>query len=226
MVNWLKSPKHVFWEALLITIVIFMLGLLVGVAFEKRNINLVEEYYSKSEISMMDIFVFQKLIEDKEYNCEILINTTIDLADKIYEEAKLLQIYEDSNILTEGMILTHKKYDLLRSFVWLNSIKIDKECQNEFTPLVYLYEYNTKEISIKAEQVVWEKILKEVKEKYGRKIVLIPIAVNNNLSSIDIIISKFKIKEFPAIIIGEDVVIDELTSSEELEEYLNILSTQ
>lgn len=221
MVNWLKSPKHVFWEALLVTILVFVLGIFLGIAFEKRNISIVEDYYSKSEVSMMDMFVIQNLIETGNYHCDDLISATMNFADKIYEEAILLDTYESSNILTERMIYSHKKYDLLRSFVWINSLRISEECPEEFTPVIYLYEYNTEDVHKKAEQNVWSKILLEVKEEYGSKIILIPVAVDNNLSSIDVIVSQFGVEKFPAVVIGKDTIITELTSANEIKQYLD-----
>lgn len=221
MVNWLKSQKHVFWEALLITILIFITGLLIGVAFEKRNISIVEEHYSKSEVSMMDMFVLQNLIDEGDYNCDNLIKATIDFTNRIYEEAITLQPYEESNIITEGMLYSHQKYDLLRSFVWINSLKISKECPESFTPIAYLYEYQTKDIQKKAEQVVWSKILRDIKEEYGNKIVLIPIAVDNNLSSVDVIVSQISVKKFPAIVINQDTIINRFATPEEIKQYIN-----
>ncbi len=118
----LKSKKNVFWEALLVTILIFVLGIFLGIGFEKRNINIIESYYAQSEISMMDMFVLQNLIETGEYDCDELVGATINFADKVYEEALLLEPYENSNILTNNIVLSHKKYDLLRAFVWVNSL--------------------------------------------------------------------------------------------------------
>jgi len=216
----LKSKKNVFWEALLVTILIFVLGIFLGIGFEKRNINIIESYYAQSEISMMDMFVLQNLIETGEYDCDELVGATINFADKVYEEALLLEPYENSNILTNNIVLSHKKYDLLRAFVWVNSLKISEKCPNKFTPIIYLYEYNTKDIAKIATQKVWSRILSDAKEKYGSEIILIPIAVDNNLSSVDVIVGKFNVEKFPAIIIGEKAILNDLTSSENLKIYI------
>ena len=221
MVNWLKSPKHVFWEALLITILVFSIGIFMGIAYEKRNINIVEDYYSKSEVSMMDMFVLQNLIEDGDYDCDSLIKATIDSADKVYEEALLLKPYEDANILTDGIVYSHKKYDLLRSFLWVNALRISEECPNELIPVVYFYEYDTKDLKKKAEQNVWENVLTDLKNEYGNKIILIPIAVNNDLSSVDVIISQIGIEKFPAVVVEKDKIIYDVSSVEEIKSYLN-----
>lgn len=215
----LKSKKNVFWEALLVTIIIFVLGIFLGIGFEKRNINVVEDYYAKSEVSMMDMFVLQNLINTGDYDCEMVIESTLQFADKIYEEAVLLEAYEEPNVLTQGVVLSHQKYDLLRAFVWVNSLEISKKCSGDFVPVVYLYEYNTKEVRKKATQEVWSRILGDIKEEYGSEIVLIPIAVDNGLSSVDVLVSKYSLENFPAIVVGENTL-NELNSADDLKKYL------
>lgn len=221
MVNWLKSPKHVFWESLLITILIFSIGILMGIAYEKRNISLVEDYYSKSEVSMMDMFVLQNLIEGEDYDCDSLVRATIESADRVYEEAISLQPYEDANVLTDRIIYSHKKYDLLRSFLWLNALRVSEECPDGIMPVVYLYEYETRDVQKKAEQNVWENVLLDLKDEYGNRIVLIPVAVDNNLSSVDVLVSQTGVEKFPAVVIGKDKVIYDVSSVEEIEQYIN-----
>lgn len=217
----LKSKKNVFWEALLVTILIFVFGIFLGIGFEKRNVSIVENYYAQSEVSMMDMFVLQNIIDSGSYQCEDLVEANIEFADKIYEEAVLLEPYEESNILTKEIIVSHQKYDLLRAFVLVNSLRVSKKCSANFVPVAYLYEYNTKEIKTKATQKVWSRILADVKQKYGSKIILIPIAVDNNLSSVNVIVSKFNIEKFPAVVIGEEIILNELTSVKDIETYLD-----
>ena len=69
----------------------------------------------------------------------------------------------------------------------------------------------------KAEQAATGRLLRDLKEKNGDKILLIPLAGNLNISSIDIVMQKNKIQKLPAIIIDEKHVIDHLPTMEELE---------
>jgi hypothetical protein len=217
----LKSKKHVFWEALFVTILIFALGILIGVSVEKNRINIVETYYAQSEVSLVDIMVMQRLSDLENYNCKDLIDANIDFADKIYNEALILEQYEESNLLNEDLKLSHKKYDLLRTFVWANSLKIFEKCSKDFTPIVYLYEYDTEDLEKKATQKVWSRILYDLKQEEQDKIILLPIAVDNNLSSVDVLVSQFKIERFPCIIIGNEKVLYDLTTMEEIKNSIN-----
>jgi hypothetical protein len=217
----LKSKKHVFWEALLVTILIFSIGILVGVGFEKNRTNIIERYYEQSEVSLVDVMVLQKLSDLENYDCHSLINANIEFADKIYSEAIVLENYEEANKLTDDLVMSHKKYDLLRTFVWANSLKIFEKCSKDFTPIVYLYEYNTEDLNKKAEQKVWSRILYDLKQEEQDKIILLPIAADNNLSSVDALISQFSIEKFPCVIVGNEKVFYNLTSAEEIKAYIN-----
>ena len=117
----LKSKKHVFWEALLVTIVIFLAGLFLGMLIETANSNKISNLYLQSEITLNDISATSRLMENQNIDCEVVKENNIKIANRIYEEAKLLEIYEDSGKLTDSMKLLHKKYDLLRSLLWISN---------------------------------------------------------------------------------------------------------
>lgn len=217
----LGNKKNVFWEAFFLTAVVFCFGLILGIAFEGSRVDKINEYYAESEISLMDILALNNMVDLEDATCEKLIKYNLDFADKIYEEAFLLERYDDSGKITDKIKLAHQKYDLLRTFLWINSIKIMQKCEGDFFSVVYLYEYESKDLTKKATQNVWSKILFDLKQKKGNEIVLIPIAVDNDLGSLGSLIEKFEISEFPVVIINNEYVVEELISVEDIEEYLN-----
>ena len=220
MVKMLKSKKHVFWEALLVTILIFGLGLLFGSAFESLRIDKLNEYYSQSEVSLMDIIALDRLTDLDYSNCNILINSNLEFADKIYEEAKLLEKYDSSGRLSNSLWGVHKKYDLLRTFLWINSIKVSNKCKKDFHSLVYLYEYRSPDLAKQATQSVWSKILSDLKQEEGRNIVLIPIAVDSNLTSLNSLLKPLNITKYPVVVIDNKIIVSDLNSVDNLKKYL------
>ena len=110
MVGILKNQKRVFWEALFLTVVVFFLGILIGISFESNKVEQVRQYYSYSEASIMDIFASNNLIDLNNTNCSVLVDANFEFADRIYSEAVLLEKYENSGKITDGIILEHKKY--------------------------------------------------------------------------------------------------------------------
>jgi len=216
----LKSKKHVFWEALLVVVLIFSVGIFLGIMFEESMFSEINSYYAQSEVSFVDGVAMTALIDLEISGCEELMNFNIDFANRIYEEAKTLEKYEESERLTEKLKLAHKKYDVLRTFLWINNMKIFDRCGENYSLVVYLYEYETQDTTKEATQSVWEKILYDLKQERGNSLVLIPIAVDQNIISLDAVLGGFNIDSYPAVILNNKEVITELKSVSELEELL------
>ena len=221
MVDILKSRKHVFWEALFLTVVVFFFGMLIGVAFENSQLQKVNEYYVQSEISLIDILAMNSITDVKNIDCEFMIESNLKFADKIYEEAIVLENYENAKKLTSGIELAHKKYDLLRVFLWTDSMKILEKCGRSFSSVVYLYNTEPDNLEAKATQGVWSKILFDLKQEKQDEIVLIPIGVDGELESVNLMIKRFEIEKLPAVVINNEYVITELSSVEELDKFFN-----
>ncbi len=217
-----KNTKSVFWQALILTAIIFVIGIFLGIAYEGRKIGEINDYYVLSEIFLMDSFALSKLTDvmnTGSVNCGVLIDKNIEFADKIYDEAYVLEKYEESGKLSEELKIIHRKYDLLRTLLWINLLDIPDKCKENVSVVVYLYEYETEDLTKRATNKVWEKILFDLKQEMGNKIILIPIAVNSDLASLDMLLSKYDIPKYPVVIIDEHVV-SEINFVADLKEYL------
>lgn len=216
------NQKHVFWEALLVSIFIFASGILLGYFIELNRTSKIIESYQQSELSLLDIGLEEEILSFEDIDCGDAESTLIDLANRVYEEAKVLQRYEDSSKISEGAIQQHKRYDILRAIIWVNAIKIKEKCGSDFHTLVYFYEYQTenKELTQIAKQEAFSRALLEAKENSGESVILIPIAGNLELSSIDLLKKRYEIDTLPLVIIDEETRIDNLESLKELGNYL------
>ena len=212
--------KNVFLEALLLTLLVFLIGILLGVLFEENRANDVGDYYAQSEVSLMDILAFNNFVNLNTSECNSLIYYNINFANKIYGEAKILENYEDVGKITDRMTVQHTKYDVMRTLLWINTIKTDRMCNNNIHTIVYLYEYDPTDLTEKAVNNVWSNVLSELKAVQGDNLILIPIAVNSNIVALNAIIESYDIEQYPAIIIDNDKVVNNVSSVEELETYL------
>ena len=216
----LKGNKNVFWEAFLMTIVIFLFGFLIGFLFESGRIDEINEYYSASEISLMYLFALNDLIEINSSDCSQVVEFNLNFADRIFEEAYLMEKYSDANKIDTEQKIVHQRYDLMRTLLWINLAKIRSRCKN-FHSVVYLYEYNQNDLAKKATQNVWSKILIDLKNKKGSEIILIPIAIDTEITSLQSYISRFEISKYPAVIIDDKTILKKIMSAQEIETYLN-----
>lgn len=215
----LGNPKNIFWEALLLTIIVFVFGLFLGIALENSRTNKVNEYYANSEIALTDALALSNVVYLSNSSCGDLVRTNLAFADRIYTESKILDDYDEASKLTDNLKLINKRYDLLRTLLWVSSAKAQEECKGDFSIVVYLYEREAEELTQRATQNVWSKILKELKEEKGSDIILIPISNDKSLSSLQVLINQYKISSFPVVII-DGKVISGLKSVAELEQYI------
>jgi len=203
------------------TLVVFVLGLLIGVAFEANRLDKINEYYAQSEISLMDLFVLNNLV-NQDADCSVLIDSHIVFADRIYEEASLMEKYQQAGRLSSNIKLAHQRYDLIRTFLWINIEKTMERCseEGEFNSVVYLYEYEPKDLAQKATQGVWSKVLFDLKQAEGGNILLIPIAVNTGVASTEAMASRFKIVNYPVVVVNSKHVLSDLVSAEDISKLL------
>ena len=215
----LEDRRHVFWQAFFLALLFMSLGVVLGIYLEQIRADETNISFYQSETSLYDSFAIGKLIENPYVSCEDLKLANINFADRIYEEARNLEKYETSNKLTDSLKTLHRKYDLLRTLLWMNVINVEKNC-GQINTIVYLYQYNTDDVEISSKQVVWSRTLQELKEIKGDGFILIPIAVDQDIVSLDYLIKTYNVQEFPAVLINEETILYDLETAEELEKHL------
>ena len=222
MTEILKSQKHVFWQALLLAVFVFSFGILLGFLLESSRTAEIEGLYNKADIELLDVKIQNELLDLNNINCNAAIQENIKFADKVYQEAKLLDDYEDASRLSDSIKIQHTKYDLLRTLFWINSIKLKQKCNASYHNLVYLYDYNNPRLDVRAKQEVFSRLLGEVKQDMGDRVMLIPLAGDNNLASISLLMNSYNVleSELPVILIDEKIKITNLDSEIEIEKYL------
>ena len=215
-----RSQKYIFLQALVITFVVFNIGIFFGYKLESSRIDKINEWYLESEMELLDQRIQSEAFEVVDLNCDDLIKENINFANDIFEKALVIDNYEKASRIDDDIIMLHKKYDLLRTLLWVNSIKIKEKCNSDYHNLVYLYKYNSPSIEEKAKQRFFSNLLSQVKQEKGDKVILIPIAADNDLSSIDLILDKYEIQDLPVILIDEQVKITDVESIEDVTKYL------
>jgi hypothetical protein len=186
------------------------MGIFLGTFLENARNDRIDILASSSEVSLLDSQLIGLVDQSFVVDCDILQKRIIKFADKIFLEAQLLEKYDDSSQLTDILKVTHRKYDLLRLMLWTNTVKFKEKCNNDLHTIVYFYKYVEPDIKTRSEQIAFSRYLEDLKEKYGNKFILIPIAGDLNLSSIDLVKESYNIKKYPSIIVDENIIIDYL----------------
>lgn len=216
-----KSRYRLFIETLLLTLLILVIGFLIGLYVEKYRTDKIISNYKNFEVEALDLklqnYYYQIMDES---SCDVAIEQNLIFADKIYIQGLKIEEYEESNELTDDILLEKKRYVLLKTELWLNSILLKEKCANNFQTVVYIYSQDDS-VPKEAEQEAISNTLKEIKEERGDEIILIPIAGDLGLDSIDMQLKIYGIDYLPSIIINEKDVLESFHNREEIEQYLD-----
>ncbi len=214
----MTSNKHVLWQAFLAACIIFGIGIFLGFMLEDYRTSKIAELFARSEIALLDARIQNQFYLTNGFDCEKAINENVNFGDRIYNEAKMLDRSRKANKLTDSIIQEHKKYDLLRVLFWMNSINIKQNCNATYHTVVYFYDLIEPGLEKNSMQAVFANLLKDLKNKYGNEIMLIPISGDNNLTSVSLMMGKYNITILPTILIDEKIKIEELETFEQLEQ--------
>lgn len=205
--------KQVFWYALVAAVIVFGIGLMLGFFLEQYRSTTIQENLFESEIHILDEQLRQRVVGDFNVSCVLAEKSLFDFADRIYTEAQKLERFDSSSKFSSSFLILHRRYDLLRTLLWTESISLKHECRAQFHTLVYLYQYSPDDIDMRARQAFYSRLLTDFKQEQGRNVLLIPIATNMNLSSLDLVLANYHFTKTPAIIIDEHTVIDDIVTA-------------
>jgi hypothetical protein len=192
----------------------------MGYMLESSRLDKINTLYSNAELELFDQMAQKQSMNALNLSCSILVSENIKFGDEIFTEALQIQKYEDANRISNDIIFQHKRFDLLRTMFWMNSIKTKQDCNSNYHNLVYFYKYNNPSIAQDSKQKFFSDLLQQVKEKEGDNIMLIPIAGDNDIPSINILLDKYNITEFPTILIDEKTKLTDVKNVDEIENLL------
>lgn len=219
----ITSKYRIFIETLLLTLLILSIGFLVGLQVEKYRTSKIISEYKDFELEALDLKLqnYYYQIMDRT-SCKTAIEQNFIFADDIYNQGLILEKYEEANELSKDILLEKKRYVLLKTELWLNSILLKNKCPGKIQTLVYIYSQNENgNLAKKAEQDAIADILREIKEEKGNEIVLIPIAGDLGLNAVDMQLRVYGVEYLPSVIIDERKVLEGFQTKEEILKYLD-----
>lgn len=227
----IKTRFGVFFEAIILTFFILIIGVALGFGIEAYRTDKIIEQYKNYEIQAFDLklqnYYYQIMDES---SCKQAIEQNFVFADDLYNTGLELEKFEEANQITNDISLEKKRYVLLKTELWLNSILLKKKCNEPFDTVVYFYSDDPPSNIEVAEQRVLSNVLKTVKEDKGNKIILLPIAGDLKkgldeegiqLGAVDLQRKVYNITQLPSILINEEVVLEGYQTAEEIESHLN-----
>jgi hypothetical protein len=229
-----KSKFGVFFEALIVTFLIMIIGFSLGVYIESYRTNKIIDAYRNYEVEALDLKLqnYYYQIMDQS-SCEMAIEQNFIFADDVYNRGLDLEVYEEASQLSDDLFIEKKRYVLLKTELWLNSILLKQKCDSPFDTMVYMYSGDPNNTIAVSQQKIISNILKSVKEKRGNSVILLPIAgdlrsdpddTGPYLGAIELQRRIYEVDILPAIIINEKIVLTGFNTVEEIEAALDASS--
>ena len=172
----INNRYRVLIESFILAVIIFLIGFSIGFYIENSRASKITGQYIANEVESLDLklqnYYYQIMSSS---SCESAIEQNFFFADNLYNQGLELEKYEENNKISDSLKIEKKRYVLLKTELWLNSILLKQKCKNPFDTIVYFYE-NNPNVQKDAEQDIISNVLGEVKEKKGNTVVLLPIA--------------------------------------------------
>ena len=216
-----KYSYDSFWKAFFLSTIIFLVGLNLGVFIENSGLDEIERAVIASEVELYDSNIRSSIIQNYNQSCDTSIENTFLIADKIYGEVQSLESLDKSSSIVAGFNEMHKRYDLLRTQLWLDASRLKDNCDNDFNLIIYLYEYDARDPEIVSLQMLYASITQEIKNNYREDVLLIPIAHNMDLNSLTMLVDSYGTELKTSIIVNNQFIISGETNYDEISQYLN-----
>ena len=212
--------KKIFLKTLALTLIVFFIGFFVGISLDNLRLEEVKSRMTEidnlwNDVRLLQSYI-QKLSDNKTLYCDFLLKENLRIGDKIYEEGSRIEEYEKTNRFTPTLALEKERYALLDLQFWLNSIDLKNVCKANYSTVIYFYSQYNKTI----EQGFQDKVLWDLKQKCGPKIIYITFPADMEITTINVIKSIYNIEKIPAILINESIVLYSPISMREIENYV------
>ena len=218
----ITTRARVFIESLVLSVVILIIGFSIGYYLESYRTQGVVADYKEHEVSALDLklqnYYYQIMDESA---CSAAINQNFVFADQIYSEGLKLEKYEEANQIRDDLLVEKKRYVLLKDELWLNTILLKNKCKANFDTLVYFYSQDPGSSGIVAQQKIISNILKSIKESRKNSLILIPIAGDLDLGTVNLQRRIYNITYLPSILINEKNLLEGYQSEDKILSYLN-----
>ena len=195
---------NIYIKALIITLIVFSLGVYIGLEIGKTKMNEIQTGVNdlKSSIEEVELeFLFLDTMGNTEISCNYFNEEAKRLGDIAGKLGKEVEIYENSKKLDESSFSELKKeYTLILIKNWLTIEKIKKSCEGDYVTVLYFYS-NTNCNKCEDQGI----ILSYYKEKLNKKLQVFAIDGDLNLNLVRALKESYNITEYPTLIVDNEV---------------------
>lgn len=198
-----KISKKLVFETGIITVIIFMAGLLLGIKLSTTSANYLEGLVSDLSTSIENVelqFLFLDTLSENA-SCNYFFTQANMLAEKSSELGSKLDKYEGAQTLEEKPVLALKQeYTLILIRNWLTLEKIKQKCNGMYSTVLYFYKKDCVQCLDQGT------VLTFLKSKAPSDIMVFAIDGGLQMPIIKAIELSYSITEYPSLVINGETL--------------------
>lgn len=196
--------KRLYVVAGIITVLIFLLGILFGIIIDYERVNAVEDLYQTYDLDYRSLqlqFSLLNVLGEESESCsafEIAMNSAVS---ELIDSLERIEAYKEvSSSQQQQFEVLQRRYILDNIRYWLVVKEARSKCDIKKLPILYLYSADNCDIC--PNQGV---ILTYFKKKYGEDLLVFPINTDlaTNEPVINFVLSNYNITKYPSIVVGD-----------------------
>lgn len=195
-----KISKNRYLLAFMITLVVFILGLLLGLVIESKRTSYLNEKYQKHSLDFQSSqlqFTYLLTLKDKS-SCDLVYQGLDQALNELGKtEEKLIEYQFDNKISETEFELLRRQYILEELRYSFLSKNVKDYCDLDFIRLIFFY---TKKCPDCDKQAV---VLDYFKNLFKQKLLIFPVDESLEEPLIRLIKTQYNITSYPTLIIDE-----------------------
>lgn len=194
----ISTEKYII--AGIITLLVFSLGITLGLILEGQRYSAVEEVNKEQEVQYLSLQLqYLYLNTFSNYNnCPILSTTLKATVEDLSKSLSNVIAYEEENkASTDRKITIQRRYILDNLRYWLLATESKQKCHLNIVPIIYFYTQDCSSCPVQGT------VLSYFKNLFGEQVLVFPINLDlkNEEPMVEIVIGQFNITKYPTLII-------------------------
>ncbi len=193
------AKKNRYLIALILTIIIFTLGIIIGLFIEKLRLEQTENSMLHEKVNLQSLQLQQNFIASGNVDCTTLHEILDANIDELTRKGGIVQEFEKSAILDKDKFnLQHRDYFLTEIQYYLITKEIEKKCPKDSINVLYFYDSNKYETQ--------GDILGYLKKIYKERLLVFSLnAEFEQEPMINVLITAHNITSYPAIVVDDEL---------------------
>jgi len=191
----------IYLKAFVISILIFLLGILVGLSIERFFVSDLSSRASSIENSVQEIELEMLYFQSfDDYSCEFINEIIRKTNNELDELADKLLGYSETSVLFTGEQIKNikRKYTFLLIKDWLLQERVKRSCGTGTVTILYFYD--TEGCN---DCLVQGDVLTALKNRFKDKVMIFPLDANMDVEMVNILMNRFNVTSTPSIVIDE-----------------------